>query len=114
MLDAVLPRRMVWTDAPLSTEISVTRQAAGDGRSERWLAHIINFSAGRGTPKHPVLHEDPIPLTDVTLRLRAPARFTAARAVVAGKDLALRVAPDGVAEVTVPRVPIHEIVSFEV
>lgn len=114
ILDAVLPRRLVWTDAPLSTEVSVTRQAAAGGRPERWLAHIINFSATRGTPKHPVLHEDPIPLTDVTIRLRAPAKFAVAKAVIAGKELPLRAAPDGGAEVTVPRVPIHEIVSFEV
>ena len=114
VLGAVLPRRLVWTDAPLSTEVSLTRQAAGGGRPERWLAHVINFSATRGTPKHPVLHEDPIPLVDVTVRLGAPAQFARARAVVSGQALPMRAAPGGGVEVTVPRVPIHEIVSFEV
>ncbi|HPA17757.1 MAG TPA: hypothetical protein PLU30_08410 [Verrucomicrobiae bacterium] len=114
VLDAVLPSRVVWTDAPLSTEVSVTRQARGEGRPERWLVHVINFSATRGTPKHPVLHEDPIPLADVTIQLRAPAKFSVSRAIVAGKTLPVRAVAGGGAEVTVPRVPIHEIVSFEV
>jgi hypothetical protein len=114
VLDAVLPSRVVWTDAPLSTEVSVTRQAGGGGQPERWLVHVINFSATRGTPKHPVLHEDPIPLTDVTIRLRAPAKFSACRAIVAEKALPVRAVVGGCAEVTVPRVPIHEVVSFEV
>jgi len=60
-----------------------------------------------------VVEPDPIPLTDVTVRLNLPLGDVAARAVEAGLPLEARHSADGAAEVTVPRVPVSEIVSFE-
>jgi hypothetical protein len=114
VLKSVLPSPVVESNAPVSAEIEVTHQAArrGVGRKERYLVHVVNWSANRGTPRHPVFHEEPVALTDITVRLRAPLRIASARAVVAGTALSLKPLPDG-AEVTLPRVPIHEVVCFE-
>jgi hypothetical protein len=107
LLREVLPTQLVASNAPLSAEITLTRQTSP---RERYLLHIVNFSPLRQTPKHPAFLEDPIPLTDVTVRLNLPLKAATARAVLAGLTLPVR--PGG--EVTVPRVPVHEIVSFEV
>jgi len=108
ILRAVLPARIVESDAPLSTEITVTRQPG------RYLVHIVNFSGLRRTPKHPDFYEDPIPLTDVGVRLNVPARFSAVKAVRGGATLTLRKASPTAVETTVPRIAVHEILSFEV
>lgn len=115
LLEEVLPARLVESSAPLSTEITVTHQAAEKaGGRERYMVHIINFSALRATPQHPAFHEDPIPLTDVRVRLRLPVKVGQARAVDAGREIAVRPAEGGGVEFVVPRVPIHEIVCLEV
>jgi hypothetical protein len=106
VLRQVLPEQLVVTDAPVSTEVQVTYQKG------RYLVHIVNWSANRGTPKHPTFFEEPSPLTEVRVGLRLPLRSRGARAVVAGRELPVR-SSQGVVEVTVPRVHIHEIVSFE-
>jgi hypothetical protein len=112
----VLPATLIQSNAPLSTEITLTHQAAisGSGRKERYMIHIVNFSALRHTPNHPDYYEDPIALTDVTIRLNLPIRCSSARAVVAGNALQARSAPGGGVEVIVARVPIHEVVVLEV
>lgn len=107
MVDAVLPEPMVQSNAPLSTELTVTRQKG------RQLVHIVNFASLRGSPKHPDFYEDPIPLTDVEVRVRMARRPARAKAVVSGKTLPITEAGAGVVSVTVPRVSIHEIVSLE-
>ena len=112
----LLPATLVQSNAPLSTELTLTHQAAqpGSGRKERYLVHIVNFSALRHTPSHPDFYEDPIALTDVTVRVNLPIHATSARAVIAGATLPVKRTTAGGAEVTVPRVPIHEILSLEV
>ena len=112
VLKRLLPVPLVETSAPLSTEIGVTHQAAGDGRKERYLVHVVNWSANRGTPKHPVFHEEPVPLTDVRVRLNNPLKTARVQAVVSGAALPARPSGAGV-EVTVPRIPIHEVLCFE-
>ena len=113
---AVLPATLIQSNAPLSTEITLTHQAAhsGSGRKERYMIHIVNFSSLRHTPSHPDYYEDPIALTDVTVRLNLPVRCSSARAAVAGNALQARSVSGGGVEVTVARVPIHEIVVLEV
>ncbi len=108
-LKRVLPQPLIMTDAPVSTEITVTWQREPVPRD---LVHIVNWSANRGTPRHPVFYEEPVPLTGVTLRLNLPVRCETARAVVNGAILSLRHAGTGV-EVTVPPVKVHEILVFE-
>jgi hypothetical protein len=112
----VLPAKLIQSNAPLSTEITLTHQAAhsGTGRKERYMIHIVNFSPLRHTPSHPDYYEDPIALTGVTIRLNLLIRCSSTRAVVAGNALQARSAPGGGVEVTVARVPIHEVVVLEV
>jgi hypothetical protein len=111
----LLPTPLIQTNAPLSTEITLTHQAAraSIGRKERYLVHIVNFSPLRHTPRHPDFYEDPIPLTDVTVRLNLPLKTATARAVTSGSELAVRQTSAGGVEVMVRRIPIHEIVCVE-
>jgi hypothetical protein len=115
LLSEILPARLVETDAPLSTEITVTHQLADAAakRPERYLVHVINWSANRKAPPHPEVFESPVPLRDVRVRLSLPLKVKAARAVCAGEKLRARSVAGGV-EVVVPRVPIHEVVTLEV
>ena len=77
------------------------------------MVHIVNFSAVRRTPKHTEFHDDPIPLTDVTIRVNLPLKVATARAHYAGKDLPVRRVASGGVGFLVPRVEIHEVVSLE-
>ena len=56
---------------------------------------------------------DPIPLTNVTVRVNLPLRVSAASVLYAGQALAVRRAAGGGVEVIVPRVDIHEVVCLE-
>jgi len=77
------------------------------------MVHIVNFSPVRRTPKHTDFHDDPIPLTDVTVRVNLPLNAPTARALYAGKDLPVRRAVGGGVEFLVPRVDIHEVDCLE-
>jgi hypothetical protein len=114
-LSDVFPTRLIQTDAPLSTEVTLTHQAMRPdiGRKSRYLVHIVNFSPVRGTPRHVDFYEDPIPLTNVTIRLNLPVKASPARAVIAGIDLPVHRTVGGGVEVLVPRVLIHEVLCFE-
>jgi hypothetical protein len=115
-LGRVLPAPLIQTDAHLTTELSLTHQMASPDarRRERYMVHMVNFSPTRRTPKHTEFHDDPIPLTDVTIRVNLPLKSTAAKALYAGKDLPVRRAAGGGVEFLVPRVNIHEVVCLEV
>ena len=104
----MLPQRLLKTNAPLSTEVTVTHQAA----QKRYLVHVINYSPVRKAPPHPEFHEDPIALTDVTVRLNMPLKVTAARALIAGEKLRVRADRGGVA-VSLARVPVSEVICLE-
>ena len=114
-LGEVLPAPLIQTDAHLATELSLTHQAARPdaGRMERYMVHIVNFSPVRRTPKHTDFHDDPIPLTDVTIRVNLPLKESTAKALYAGKDLPVHRAAGGGVEFLVPRVEIHEVVCLE-
>jgi hypothetical protein len=114
-LSAVLPAPLIQSDAHLTTELSLTHQAANPNarRKERYMVHIVNFSAARRTPKHTDFHDDPIPLTEVTVRINLPLKVSAAKALYAAKDLPVRRAERGGLEFVVPRVSIHEVVCLE-
>jgi hypothetical protein len=112
-LTEVLPAPLLETDAHLSTELSLTHQAARPGgRPERYLVHIVNYSPVRRTPKHTDFHDDPIPLSNVLVRVNLPLKVSQATALYAGQDLPVRRAASGGVEVVVPRVHIHEVVCF--
>ncbi len=112
-LGEVLPVPLIQTDAHLSTELSLTHQAAKPGRKERYMVHIVNYSPVRKTPKHTDLYDDPVPLSNVTVRVNLPLKVSAAKALYAGTRLPVRRAAAGGVEVLVPRVVIHEVVCFE-
>jgi hypothetical protein len=115
LLSEILPVPLIQTDAHVSTELSLTHQAARHAgrRKERYLVHIVNYSPVRKTPKHTDFYDDPIPLTNVTVRLNLPLRAPTAQALYAGQKLPVRRAPAGGVEVLVPRVDIHEVICFE-
>ena len=77
------------------------------------MVHFVNFSPIRRTPKHTDFHDDPIPLTNVAVRVNLPLKVSTARALYAGKDLPVRRAANGGVEVLVPRVEIHEVVCLQ-
>jgi hypothetical protein len=114
-LAQVLPTPLIQSNAHLSTELSLTRQSADPGRKrkERYMVHIVNYSSVRRTPKHTDFHDDPIPLSDVTVRLNLSLKVAKATALCAGKDLQIQRALGGGVEVVVPRVNVHEVVCFE-
>jgi hypothetical protein len=114
-LREVCPAPLLQSDAHLSTELSLTHQAAKPkaGRKERYMVHIVNFSPVRRTPKHTDFHDDPIPLANVTVRVNLPLQLSRARALHARKDLPVQRATGGGVEFQVPRVEIHEVVSLE-
>lgn len=115
LLGELLRPPLLQTDAPLSTEVTLTHQAARPRpkRKERYLVHIVNFSPARRTPKHTEYYEDPIPLTNVRVRVNLPLNVSTARALYAGKNLPVRRAAGGGVEFLVPRVDIHEVVCLE-
>lgn len=114
-LAEVLPAPLIQTDAHLSTELSLTHQAADPrrGRKERYMVHVVNFSAVRRTPKHTDFHDDPIPLSNVTVRVNLPLRTAGALALYAGKVLPVKHVAGGGVQVVVPQVNIHEVLCFE-
>jgi hypothetical protein len=114
LTNEVLPKRLIETNAPLSTELTVTYQPSAKQikRPERYLVHIINWSLSRKTTPHPEFHEDPVALTDLRIKLNIPLKNVKASAVV--MDIALKhiVSETGIV-VTIPRVGVSEIVCFE-
>ncbi|MFZ4546151.1 MAG: alpha-amylase family protein [Bacteroidales bacterium] len=114
LINQVCPTRLVETNAPLNTEITVTYQAANKGinRPERYMVHLVNWSSTRKTPVHPEVHEDPVPLANVKVKLNIPVSKVKVKTVVSGIDLKTKINGNGI-EVYVPTVLIHEIVCFE-
>jgi hypothetical protein len=98
----------------MSAEITLTHQdmQTDPPHEERYMVHIVNYSPLRQSPRHPVFCEDPIPLSNVAIRVNLPLKGATARAVNQGMDLEVRRAPAGGVEVLVPRVPIYEVLSF--
>ncbi len=77
------------------------------------MVHIVNYSPVRKTPKHTDFYDDPVPLTNVTVRLNLPLKVSTAKALYADKKLEVRRDTGGGVEVVVPRVDIHEVICFE-
>jgi hypothetical protein len=114
LVKAVLPSRLVETNAPLNAEITVTWQAADTkvNRPERYLVHIINWSSTRKTPQHPEVHEDPVPLTNIKVKLNISLKIVRVITIASGENLKSIYSGTGI-EVIVPSVMIHEIICFE-
>ena len=52
------------------------------------MVHIVNFSPVRRTPKHTDFHDDPIPLSNVTVRVNLPLKVSTAKGALCGQGLA--------------------------
>lgn len=112
LLRSVLPVQLVETNAPLSTEISVTHQQANAEHPERWLVHIINFSPNPRTPEHVEYYEDPIPLHDVRIDLALEVPIAQAYTVPGQVTVPLERMPWGV-RISVHRIDVSAIVVLE-
>lgn len=112
LVRSVLSEPLVETNAPISTEVTVTQQAAASDRPERWLVHVVNFSPSRRGPEHCEYHEDPIPLRDVRIALHVDRSFQRAYTAANTAPLALHQLDNGW-EVTVSRVTSGAVVVFE-
>jgi len=114
LIKEVLPNRLVETNAPLNTEITVAYQPANisENRQERYLVHIINWSSTRKTPQHPEVHEDPVPLSDIRIKLNIPLNNVTVKTVFSEEKLIHRRVSSGI-EVTVPKIAVNEILSFD-
>src|SRR5262245_15834123 len=115
VVSEVLPVPLIQSDAHVSTELSLTHQTANQTaeRKERYMVHIVNYSPVRKTPKHTDFYDDPIPLSNVTVRVNLPLKVSKAKTLYARKDLPVHRTTGGSVEVLVPQVDIHEVVCFE-
>ncbi len=115
LINQILPNRLVETNAPLSCEVTLTYQPANkqEKRPERYMIHLVNWSATRKTPSHPEVHEDPVALTDIWVKLNIPIGKASVYAVVAGKKLEVQTVGNA-SKVMLPRIEIGEIVCFEI
>ena len=126
LLERLLPERLVRTSAPLSSEVTLTHQRAGEGRGERWMVHIVNHSQSRifdvaaepartvgGRDRQRVSYmDDPIPLRDTRVMLTVPSRIARAYDAASGAELELQQDGDGWSA-TVPETVTGSIVVFE-
>jgi hypothetical protein len=110
----ILPIRLIETNTPLTSEVTVTHQPANKEiqRQDRYLVHIINWSSTRKTPQHPETHDCPVPLSNIWIKLNIPIRQVNVKTVVTPGQLSYQFTETGV-EVIVPQIIIHEIVCFE-
>ena len=115
LVSEVYPHRLVETNAPISTEVTVTFQEANEkpSRPKRYLVHIINWSPNRKTPQHPEMHEDAIALTNIRVKLNIPLPDVSVTTIVSGEKLNHRYVKNDV-EVIVPKILVHEIICFEI
>jgi hypothetical protein len=77
------------------------------------MVHLVNFSPVRRTPKHTDFHDDPIPLTNVTVPRQPAAEGLHRKGPLRRHGPARSVRRRRGVEFLVPRVDIHEVVCLE-
>ncbi len=112
LIHAVLPVQLIETNAPISTEISVTHQQADAQHPARWLIHIINLSPNLRAPAHVEFYEDPIPLHDVRVDLAIDAPIARAYTAPDGVPISLEVGQHGW-RIVVPEVEVSTVIVLE-
>ncbi len=114
LVNELIPQKLVETNASLSTEITVTFQELNQhlNRPQRYMVHIINWSPTRKTPLYNEVHEDPVALTDIQVKLNIPLKNVTVKMMSTSERLSHQYVGNGI-EVTIPRILIHEIVCFE-
>jgi hypothetical protein len=115
LLDAVLPERLVRSDAPATAEIALTHQRSGG--SQRWLVHVVNATAGRRWGPRLERFEDPITLHALRVTLEVPDRVSRAWQGGTGDDVAFRQITEksgrSLVEIEVPPLDISCVVVLE-
>jgi hypothetical protein len=105
-LDLLLPEPLVRTDAPATAEVALMHQG------KRQIVHIVNYHASRRAPAHVEALEAPVPLRDITLRLRREAPTGRVLLAHSSTELPFAIEP-GAVRVIVPRVDTDTMVVFE-
>lgn len=106
LIDLLLPRPLVRTDAPATATVAAHRRPDGH------VVHVVNYHAQRRPPGWVEALEAPIPLRDVRVALRTDERVAEVRSLYGGEVLEHRTV-DGYVEVVVPRVDVHELLVFQ-
>lgn len=104
-LEKLLPAPLLETNAPATAEVALLQQEG------RWIVHVVNYHASRRATSHVEALEHPVPLHDVSLRVRAPFAVSSVLLARTGERLPFTT-EDGAISVTIPRVEIHEVVVF--
>jgi hypothetical protein len=113
ILAELLPQRLIQSNAPLSSELSVTYQQATATHPARYMVHIINYSPNRRATPHMEYLEDPIPLHDISVTLGIDAPIS--RAYLAAEQTPLTLhGQAGAWQVQVGVIRFSAIVVFEV
>ncbi len=105
-LNLLLPERLIVTNAPPTTEVTVTVQG------DRTIVHVVNYHPNR-RGGHVEVIEDVIPLRDVSIGLRSNREPSKAYLAPDGVSLEMYYL-EGRAHVVVPRVEEHAMVVFEI
>ncbi|MBI4028299.1 MAG: hypothetical protein HY360_25165 [Verrucomicrobia bacterium] len=90
-----------------NVELVVRRQKGGNGRKERLIVHLINYS---GVPVRPF--EKVYPQRHLKLQIRGEGRFTRARALRAKRDCPLR-AQNGICQIELLELQGYEIIVLD-
>lgn len=113
LLRTLLPQRLVQSNAPLSSEISLTYQAATTNHPARYMIHVVNFSPNRRATPHMEYLEDPIPLHDITVTVGLDHSINRAYLAPTGEALTLS-GSVGAWHVTIPSITYGAIVVLEI
>lgn len=111
MLDAVLPERLIRSDAPRGAEISLTQQVIDE--KPRWIIHVVNVTTNRKWGSHLESFEDVVPLTDLVIRVNVPGGATRARCAGSENDHADITCEGDNVILALPRVDTHAVVVLD-
>ncbi len=105
-LTRLLTAPILETDAPSTAEVTLMRQ------QNRYIVHVVNYHAARRGPSHVEALETPVPLHEVTIRLRSTEVVKSVYLARGGDTLPFTVDGD-VVTTCIPRVHIHDMAVFE-
>lgn len=110
VLDAVLPQRLIRSDAPSAAELTLSQQRI-DGRP-RWVAHVVNTSTDVRWGTHLESFEQDLPLRDVGFVVDLPGGVGSAHLATTGTPLEVTAVVGG-SQVLVPLVSVNELIVLE-
>lgn len=105
-LDLLLQDPVLQTDAPPTAEVTLMQQ------KDRQIVHIVNYHADRRAPAHVEVLETPVPLTNVSLRVRRTVPADHVFLARTGTPLPFT-QDDETISVIVPRVEAYEAVVLD-